>query len=213
MLVPWLAARGCPLQTVRLYAGERIPPPARYDWLIVLGGPMGADDHDEHPWLAAEKAALTESLDAGHRVLGICLGAQLLAQALGAKVGRSPEAEIGWFDVELTEAGRGHRWCAELPPRFPAFHWHHDRFDLPSGALRLARSQACPEQAFVWDDRVLGLQFHLETTPEDVACWIERNPPHRGRYVQGAEQMLGAVQHFADNRRWLAAVLERFVTG
>ncbi|MDE2148640.1 MAG: type 1 glutamine amidotransferase [Gammaproteobacteria bacterium] len=209
-LSPWLAARGLRPQLVRVYAGEPVPPTERYDWLIVLGGPMNVDDHAGHPWLVGEKVALKRALDAGRRLFGICLGAQLLAQALGAAVTRNPEPEVGWFDVELTAAGRAHRWCTELPQRFAAFHWHGDTYSLPPGAVRLAYSQACAEQAFAWGRRVLGLQFHLEVGAEDAARWLALSPPPPGRYVQAAAEVLGQPQRFADNQRWLTALLERF---
>lgn len=212
-LEPWLAARGYPLLRLRMYADQPPPRPEAFDWLILLGGPMNVDDHAEYPWLVAEKALLRNALAAGKRVLGICLGAQLLAQALGGTVGAHRNAEIGWFPVQLTAEGRAHPWCAELPERFCAFHWHGDTYTLPVGATRLAYSEACAEQAFAAGDRVLGLQFHLEVTEADARRWLQCDPPAAGRYVQSAEEILSCPQRFSQSNRWLGALLERFLAG
>lgn len=135
--------------------------------LVVLGGSMGVHDLEAHPWMAEEKRLLRVALDAGVPVLGVGLGAQLLAEALGAAVMAQGFREIGWFEVECEETGFG--W----PARFTAFHWHSDRFELPPGAKPLARSAACPLQGFVWGDRAVGLQFRLEVTRDDVAALAE----------------------------------------
>ena len=196
----WLRARGHEVSFTRWWAGDAAPDADDYDWLVVMGGPMNVYQHRDYPWLVAEKAALCSAFSEGKRVLGVCLGAQLIADALGAKVVQNAEREIGWWPVRAVppEAGAaGGRYA------FPAFttvlHWHGDTFSLPTGATRLATSAACAQQAFAWGERVLALQFHLEmeagalreiseACPEDLKCG--------GPWVQSAEELLrGAGEH------------------
>lgn len=145
----------------------RLPALAEVDCLIVLGGPMSVNDEEELPWLRQEKRFISEAIADGKAVLGICLGAQLIASALGARVYPGPEKEIGWFPILAEPVGVG---TFAFPASVQVFHWHGETFDLPAGAVRLAASAACRNQAFQLGDRVLGLQFHLETTPESAAA-------------------------------------------
>ena len=191
----WARERGHALATTRLFAGEALPAVADVDRLVVMGGPMGVGDEAKHPWLADEKAFLREAIDAGRSVVGVCLGAQLVAEVLGARVYPNAEKEIGWFPVERTEAGRAHPLTAALPERLTAFHWHGDTFALPDGAVHLMRSAACAHQAFLYDGRVLGLQFHLEATPESVQALAEACADEAaagGAYEQPAERLAAA---------------------
>ena len=188
----WAADRGHALAETHLYAGETPPRPADYDMLVVMGGPMGVADEQDHPWLADEKKAIEAAVAAGRPVLGICLGAQLLAVVLGGAVTPNPVPEIGWFPVTLTAAGAAEPVLAGLPPSFPAFHWHGDTFSIPPGAVHAARSAACPNQAFVFQETVLGLQFHLETTPAAMQSLITHCPDdvaEPGPTVQHPKQM------------------------
>ncbi len=208
---PWLAAHGHAVSGTRLYAGERPPPAANFDALVVMGGPMNIYEHEKYPWLVPEKALIRAALDTGKRVLGICLGAQLLADVLGAPVTRNPESEIGWFPVDLSAAGRACALLADLPERFTAFHWHGDTFALPAGATPLAFSAACPQQAFAVDGgRVLGLQFHLEVTQANAQIWFEHERPEPAPYVQTPEHILAQTTCFDDNNRFMRSILARF---
>jgi len=193
-IAPWLAAAGHHLAVTRLDLGAPLPAPEAVDLLLVMGGPMSANDESELPWLAEEKALLRTCVQAGKAVLGICLGAQLIASALGARVYRNPVKEIGWFPVRGVTAPGGATF--RFPPEMTAFHWHGETFDLPAGALRLAASDGCANQAFQLGRSAIGLQFHLETTPvlarELVAhCGDELvSAP----YVQSAETILAAPE-------------------
>jgi len=145
------------------------PDPAAYDALIFLGGPMSAND--DLSFLHEEVAIIEQAIARRQPVLGICLGAQLLAKALGAAVRRNAAPEIGWFPVHLTDAGREDRLLGQLANPFEVFHWHSDTFDLPEGATHLASSEACRNQAFRVGEFLYGFQFHPEVTPEMIADW------------------------------------------
>ena len=208
----WAAARGHTLDLTPLYEGGQPPDPAQFDWLVIMGGPMSVGDEAEYPWLVVEKDLIRRAIAAGRTLVGVCLGAQLIAEVLGGRVYRNREKEIGWMPIEWTAAGQGSPVTGFLPPTLTAFHWHGDTFELPAGAVHLARSAACEHQAFLYDGRVLGLQFHLESTPESVAgicagCADELVP---GPYVQGAERILAATaQDYARLNAALFGILDR----
>jgi GMP synthase (glutamine-hydrolysing) len=167
-----LISRGLELARVELDEGDALPDWRGFAGVIVMGGPMGAYEEDAHPWLVEEKRAIRAAARAGHPVWGVCLGAQLLAGALGARVYRGPEAEVGLLPVELTPSAAADPVFRDAPPSFPTLQWHGDTFDLPDGATLLASSPAYASQAFVYR-RAYGLQFHLEVSPELAAEWGE----------------------------------------
>ena len=141
--------------------------------LILMGGPMSVND--DLPWIPHETAAIREAADRGIPVLGICLGAQLIARALGARVYRNPVKEIGWFPLEWTAAAHTDPLFQGFRDPENVFQWHGETFDLPRGAARLASSLACPNQAFRAGANVYGMQFHLEVTPEIIADWLRQD--------------------------------------
>lgn len=211
----WLSERWARIETVRLYEGAPLPDPSELDLLVVMGGPMSVNDEKIYPWLVDEKRLIEKSLRAGKKVLGVCLGAQLLASALGARVRKNREKEIGWFPVELAPRAAGSALLAGMPERFTAFHWHGETFDVPSGATRLAGSAACANQAFEYGGAALGLQFHLESTRESVGmltrhCASDMTP---GKYVQDARTMLEARENFRQAEKLLDILLENLVKG
>ena len=192
-LEPCLSARGATLTCTRLFAGEPLPAPDDIDCLVILGGPMSVNDEATLPWLAPEKALIREVIARGTPVLGICLGAQLMATALGATVGPSPEREVGWWPVEAVPP-------PPAPP-FPVFpfpaavtglHWHGEAFALPAGAVHLARSAGCPHQALQVGRRAIGLQFHPEADPDWVRTVLAHSPGslRPGPYVMGRDDLL-----------------------
>ena len=171
LLAGLLAARGFSVRY--LEAGlEPIDDAAlmRPELVVILGGPIGVYESNLYPFLDAELAAIRARLDVGKPTLGICLGAQLMAKALGATVAPGPQKEIGWAPLTLTSAGR----ASVLAPfaATPVLHWHGDNLDLPPGAVRLASTAACPNQAFAIGDKLLGLQFHLEVDPARIEQWL-----------------------------------------
>ncbi len=179
-----LSARGFALTLVRPFLGEPIPAAlGEHAGLVVLGGGMSVTDLDKDPYLRHEIALLRQALGTDRPVLGICLGSQLLAAALGARVVAMPLPEIGWREVTLAEAARFDPLWARAPASFPAFHWHGDTFALPQGAELLASSAGCRNQAFAYGQRVLGVQFHPEVDEEIVRAMAEGAPDTIARAV------------------------------
>jgi GMP synthase-like glutamine amidotransferase len=213
VLLTWAMERRCAAEVIEPPAGQPFPRFDSFDLLVVLGGPMSVTEEDKHPWLTTEKAFLREAIRSGKRVLGICLGAQMLAETLGGRVYRNREKEIGWHPVRRTEAR--HPLLAGLPEMFWTFHWHGDTFDLPEGAVHLASSDACRNQAFACGDRLLGLQFHLETTPACMAAmteaWADELVP--GRWIESAGAMLAKQSRCADSAAYLRRILDRMLEG
>lgn len=215
-IADWAAKRGHSLSISRLYAGEALPSIDAFDWLLIMGGPMNIYEEQQYPWLAAEKACIDQALASGKTLLGICLGAQLLADRLGSQVYAGAEREIGWWPLDLTEAGRQSDLFDELEMPLQAYHWHGDTFDLPADAVCLASSSACVQQAFLYDQRVLGLQFHFEVTAESMRRLIDHCGEEivAGRYVQSTEQMLAVPSStFTRLHRCLFSLLDRLEKG
>jgi len=156
-----------------LGAGERLPDSLEdLQALIVLGGPMNVYEEAKYPFLKEEDGFLKEALRLKVPVLGICLGAQLLAKACGAAVKQNPEKEIGWYRVRLTDQGRREPFFEGLPEDFSVFQLHEDTFEVPAGAVLLAQGDTCYNQAFRFGENAYGLQFHIEVTPEMIASWF-----------------------------------------
>jgi GMP synthase (glutamine-hydrolysing) len=180
-----LRSRGLEVTRVELDEGERLPDWREFPAIVVMGGPMGAYDEMEHPWLFEEKRLLREAVEADVPVWGVCLGAQLLASALGARVYRGEQPEVGVLPVELTSAAGGDPVFQDAPTTFPTLQWHGDSFDLPDGATLLASSPAYPHQAFRVG-RSYGLQFHLEVALDLATEWGDVPA-----YAQSLESTLG----------------------
>jgi len=169
-LGPWLKQAGATLSTTRWFAGDGPPDNQNVDFLLILGGPMSVLNEAAHPWLKVEKKFIREFIASGKPMLGFCLGAQLIAHTLGARIFKNPEPEIGWFPIEGIPQNDSRVF--QFPSSSPAFHWHGETFELPEGAHHLARSAACEHQAFQMGTSVIGLQFHLETTPESAQALL-----------------------------------------
>lgn len=208
-----LLARGHQLSCTRLYAGDVLPPLAAFDALVVMGGPMGVDDEATLPWLAAEKQFIKAAVTAGKRILGICLGAQLLAVALGARVDKNAYREIGWWPVIRRNDCADSTLASSFPDEVDVFHWHGDTFTLPDGARLLASSSGCRNQGFVWNERVLALQFHLETTPQSALdlCDHCSEDLDGSRYVQTRTAMLEHPERFAAINQLMSTLLDRWL--
>jgi len=206
----WAVARGYSLSSTRFFANEPLPQMQDFDWLIVLGGPMNIYETEKYFWLTEEKRFIEQAIKNDKTVIGICLGAQLIADVLGAKVTRNEFKEIGWFPVELTADSPVFH---SLPKRFKALHWHGDTFELPRGAVHLARSKGCENQAFVYEEKVLSLQFHLEATPASVQQIIENCGDEivEGKYIQTPVEILREDEYFVQANQMMWQILDNLV--
>lgn len=202
--------RGFDVRVTRLDRGDPLPALEDRDVLVLLGGPMSVQEAPRHPWLTEELRFVEHALVAKRKVLGICLGAQIIARACGAAVTRMPEREIGWFPVRKHERANATRWGRGFPQESLAFHWHGETFSLPAGAIPLASSAACQNQAFAIEDHVLAFQFHLETTRDAAQALIKNCHDELdagGAFVQDAAAILADESRFDRLRRHLADAL------
>ncbi len=207
----WALEKKHSLTRTALYTYGELPALSEVDWLVVMGGPMGAYDEDKHSWLTEEKRYLEKALGEGKTVLGICLGAQIMAHVLGAEVRKNIHREIGWFPVERT-TGAGVSPFAELiPERFTAFHWHGDTFGIPEGAVPFARSEACENQGFLYGKRAWALQFHLESTRESINKLIHNSHEDLmgGEFVQSEKEIRGGFSFLEGSNALMKGILER----
>jgi GMP synthase-like glutamine amidotransferase len=208
----WAGRSGHPITCTRLYANEKMPPVDSFDMLIIMGGPMGANDEAQFRWMKPEKLFIESALKRHKKVLGICLGAQLIASVLGAKVYPNTHQEIGWYPIDLDTVQAKHSPLSVLPHRVTVFHWHGDTFDLPRGALHLARSTACENQAFSIDNNVAGLQFHLELGMPQIESLLRQASEKlaAGPFTMDSETILDlSASHLPP----LGASLFRFLDG
>lgn len=207
----WLQQQQAEIRYCRLYAGDSLPAVEDIDLLIVLGGPMSVNDEADYPWLRAEKAFLTQVIAAEKAVVGICLGAQLIAACQGARIYANHSKEIGWFNITAEPVTAA---VPVLPATMKVFHWHGETFELPPGAVLLARSEACTNQIFLLGQRVIGLQCHLETTKENARSMLQHCADELvdGRYIQDAATILAASdEQYQQLRQWMAQLLDYVV--
>ena len=211
-IAEWAYEGGHSITVTEQFSGGKLPSAAGLDFLVVMGGPMSAGDDAKFPWLAAEKQLIAEALKRQKAILGVCLGAQLLALALGARVYQNREREIGWFPVRSTPQAAASRLFSGLPAEMTVLHWHGDTFDLPPGAVHLAESDFCRNQAFELEGSVLGLQFHLEVQPEGLDRLIANSAAELavpGPAVQTADRMRAAAHLAQALRPTLYTILDR----
>jgi GMP synthase (glutamine-hydrolysing) len=209
-----LEARGIDAEYIQVFAGEAVPSDmAGAGGLVVMGGSMGVYEQREFPFLSDEIRLIEAALKAEKPVLGICLGSQLLASALGAEVKKGDHKEIGWFPVALTEAASADRVFRGVEGSFTAYHWHGDVFDLPDGAVSLASSAQTQCQAFVYGERAYGLLFHLEATNkivEDMARGFAGELDEEK--IEGADIIAQTREHLPQLQRIGASVFQRWAS-
>lgn len=197
-IVDWARKKGHSLTGTHLYNYEAVPAMNQFDWLIIMGGPMNIYEEAEHPWLKYEKQFIKEAIDNQKVVLGICLGAQLIADVLGGKVTKNPEGEIGWLPVTFNDKAFTSPLFQKFPETPCVFQWHNDTFStLGEGTVCIASSEACPHQAFIYQERVIGFQFHLESSAASIGSLLHHCAAELtgGSYVQN-EQQIQAGMHF-----------------
>lgn len=205
----WLQNAGYEVSSTPFFNSGVLPEIEEIDLLIVMGGPMSVNDGSEYPWLAKEKAFIRSAIETRKPVLGICLGAQLIADAMGGEVFQNLEKEIGWFPVKAVEYEN--TLVFQFPEETEVFHWHGETFSLPEGAFQIAESKGCKNQAFQIGSNVIGLQFHLETTPASAQAIVEncRDELVEGKYIQSEAEILSAPQErYASINSLMARILE-----
>lgn len=211
-ILDWAKEKKFSISRSLLYQNEPLPNVDDFDLLVVMGGPMGANDDHLYPWMRPEKKLIEQAIHSGKKVIGICLGAQIVANVLGQKVYRNSEKEIGWFPIEWTEAALSINALNHLPKFLTVFHWHGDTFDVPPGALHLAKSQACKNQAFLFEDNVLAFQFHLEVKPDNVRAMVENcgDELAPAPFIQTHEEILAGVRYCQAVNEHIQTVLDKF---
>ncbi len=207
----WAKTNGHASSATKFYAGEPLPQMHAIDWLIVMGGPMNIGDDHRYPWLIEEKKFIEQAIKNKKTVIGVCLGAQLIAHVLGARVTPNQYREIGWFPIQLTQEAQASALINFLPKELTVFHWHGDTFELPVGAIHLAQSTACDNQAFIYDEKVLAMQFHLEVRKENVQTIINHCAAEltEGKYIQKPETMLSQENNFRKINRAMDGILDK----
>jgi GMP synthase-like glutamine amidotransferase len=195
----FLDRHAIPWQMVRIDAGDAIPDNLNgVSGLCLMGGPMSVND--PLPWIPAVLALIREAVDKNVPVIGHCLGGQLMSKALGGSVGANPIKEIGWGEVRVTDAAAARPWLGEQDDHFLAFHWHGETFTVPPGATRILDSAHCANQAYVLNDRHVGMQCHVEMTPELIANWCENGAAEIAASTSPAVQSPAAIQADMDAR-------------
>lgn len=187
----WAQEHGYLLTKTEIFEGEPFPDSSEIDILAIMGGLMNVYQYRDYPWLKEEKKFIEKAINRKIKVIGICLGAQLIADVLGARVTQNPYVEIGWHDVTLTDVGANSNILMGFPKTFIAFHWHGDTFEIPDGASHLAYSEACANQAFKYENNVIGLQFHLEYSQESIEKMLDNCSDELvgAQYVQNKERI------------------------
>ena len=210
----WAKLRGHSIRYCHLYDGQKLPNPENVDFLAVMGGPMNVYDTAIYPWLADEKRFIEKVIKSSISAIGICLGGQLIADVLGAKVKRNTHREIGWHDV-FKISQDDNLLLSSFPEKFTAFQWHGDTFDIPAGAVHLATSDACKNQAFQYCKNVLGLQFHIEYTRQSIDSIIEncRDEMDGSIYAQTEKQIYDSMYYIEENRRLLFDLMDNISKG
>jgi len=209
------------IESIWFYDTESIPAIDSFDFLIIMGGPMGIFSYKENPWLKNEKKFIKQVIESGKPVLGICLGAQLLADILGTQVYENNYMEMGWFPVKAVSEAASKRekthiekseFSKGLPEEITVFHWHSQTFDLPEGAIRLYESKGCKNQGFIYNSRVVSLQFHPEVNEERIKSLIEHfgNIMGDGPFVQNKKAMFGQEKHLIGTKEFMFLILEKF---
>ncbi len=198
----WAEKQGAGITYTRFYEKDQLPDASTVDMLVIMGGPMNVYDYLHYPWMEEEIRWVGSFVESGRPVLGICLGAQLIAASLGAEVKPGPRKEIGWHELQFLPALGDFRIFRELPAPGKVFHWHGDTFRIPEGATRIASSKAFPDQGFIYRN-ALAFQFHLEATPSSVRQLVEncREELIPGPYVQTEEEILREERFYDTNHR------------
>lgn len=209
----WAIKNGFILSCTKLYEENSFPETEDFDFLIILGGPMNIYEEDKYLWLKKEKEFIKKAIESNKKVLGICLGAQLIADVLGAKVYKNPHKEIGWYPVKFSKDAQNIYLFNNLPEELSVIHWHGDTFNIPKESISIGSSEACKNQGFIYKNKVIGLQFHLETSVESLNNLIEncKDEIIKDKFIQTPEKMLLQKENFVELERNLYNFLDNLI--
>ena len=209
-IADWAAEKNHATTYTKVFEDATFPSTATFDMLVIMGGVMGVYEEDEYAWMPSEKLFIKNTIAAKKKVLGVCLGAQFIAEALGAKVFPHTIKEIGWLPVEKVAL---HPLTEKFPQTFTTFHWHGDTFTLPNNAVHLFKTKACAQQGFVYNDHVAGLQFHMEVK-EDLLNGMtehERSELIKADHVQTEDEIKQlTADHINNQQEYMYKFLEGF---
>jgi GMP synthase (glutamine-hydrolysing) len=210
IITEWIGQKNHHLKYTRFYKGDSLPDPSDVDLLLIMGGPMNVFDFHVHPWMQDEIEWVSDFINTSKPVLGICLGAQIIAASLGVEVYPGKQKEIGWHNLQFLPSLGDYKIWNELPATRKVFHWHGDTFPIPKGATGIASSHAFPNQGFIFDSKVFALQFHLEVTPESVKELVEncRSELISDTYIQTEEEILGEEKYYHTNQELMFQLLD-----
>ena len=198
----------------KLYESTNFPEIDSFDFLIILGGPMGTYEEEKYPWLCKEKEFILQAANSEKKILGICLGSQLLADVLGAKVYKNKAKEVGWFPVRLTQEGKKSNLFEWIKEEIMVFHWHGDTFKLPGGSVHLMKSEGCENQAYLYKNNILGIQFHFEATPESILSMLKNDSDYldnSSEFLQNENEILEKLKYSQRSNEILFVVIDRFL--
>ncbi len=205
----WTHLRGHAVTSTKFFENQYLPFHHDIDFLVVMGGSMSVSDIHKYPWLENEKQFILDVIRNNKPVLGICLGAQLIASSLGAKVYKNKYTEIGWFPVHFHKKQGMHIFNNGFPDETMVFHWHGDTFDIPQDALPLVSSESTKNQGFMYKNNVLALQFHFEMRPQDVEQFLSDGENlGKGKYIQDRQTMLSTDEYYEKNKQLLFQTLD-----
>lgn len=210
----WAKENNHSLSFTKFYEAFALPLPTEIDFLVILGGPMSIDEESKYSWLIGEKGYISEMINKGKKVLGICFGSQLIADALGSDVFNNSEKEIGWFPIKKNP-NTTNNWVKSLPDDLVAFHWHRQTYNLPDGCEILFSSQTTNIQGFSFKNKVYALQLHLEIRQVDLKEMVKimhQDLTEGERYVHTANEIMGERCHFAPNKSALFSLLDHIAS-
>ena len=212
IILSWAERRKYPVTCTRLFEDQKLPAGEDFDWLVIMGGPMNIYEEEKYPWLVREKEFIKEAVSKNKIILGLCLGAQLIADVIGGRVIQNQYKEIGWFPVTFTKEALALPQFSHLPVNPVVFEWHGDTFiDLPEESMLLASNEACRNQAFAYGGRVYGFQFHMENTMQIITDLIEncRDEMVPGLCIQSAGEIMAGTGFIDQNNQWMLLFLDK----
>jgi len=209
----WIKENNHILSYTKFYEAFALPLPTNIDFLIIMGGPMSVDEESKYSWLIGEKDYILEMINKGKKVLGICLGSQLIADALGSDVYDNTDKEIGWFPIKKNP-NTNNNWVKSLPSDLVTFHWHGQTYDLPEDCERLFSSQATKNQGFQYKNKVYGIQFHLEMRSVDLKEMVKimNKDLVQGNYIHTSREIMGERCHYSPNKKALFSLLDHIAS-